>query len=37
MRERADFIGAEFDIASRPGEGTNVALRVPQGNPASEP
>jgi signal transduction histidine kinase len=37
MRERADFIGAQFDIVSEPGEGTCIALSVPLGNPAPEP
>ena len=27
MRERAERIGAELDIASRPSEGTRIALR----------
>ena len=29
MRERAKIIGAEFSIASAPGKGTRVHLRVP--------
>ena len=29
MRERAELIGADFQIASRPGEGTVVCMRLP--------
>jgi two-component system nitrate/nitrite sensor histidine kinase NarX len=29
MRERAELIGADFQISSRPGEGTVVCLRLP--------
>jgi two-component system nitrate/nitrite sensor histidine kinase NarX len=29
MRERAEMIGAEFQVISRPGEGTTVRLQVP--------
>ncbi len=29
MRERAHRIGGQFDIQSRPGEGTTVTLRLP--------
>ena len=27
MRERAESIGAEFDVESRPGQGTQVSVR----------
>ena len=29
MRERADLIGAAFDVRSRPGEGTRIVARLP--------
>jgi two-component system nitrate/nitrite sensor histidine kinase NarX len=29
MRERADLIGAEFQVISRKGEGTDVNIRLP--------
>jgi len=29
MRERADGIGADFQIISRPGEGTTISLSLP--------
>jgi two-component system nitrate/nitrite sensor histidine kinase NarX len=29
MRERAEMIGAEFQVISRPGEGTTVRLQIP--------
>ena len=29
MRERADLIGADFQVVSRPGEGTTVRVRLP--------
>jgi two-component system nitrate/nitrite sensor histidine kinase NarX len=29
MRERAESVGAEFQVASRPGGGTSILLRVP--------
>ena len=29
MRERAQRIGGEFDLASRPGGGTQVEVRIP--------
>jgi two-component system sensor histidine kinase UhpB len=29
MRERAVLIGADLEVASRPGEGTSVTLRLP--------
>lgn len=29
MRERAELVGAEFSVVSRPGEGTTVVVRVP--------
>jgi two-component system nitrate/nitrite sensor histidine kinase NarX len=32
MRERADLIGADFQIESRPGGGTMVKIRVPLSN-----
>jgi signal transduction histidine kinase len=31
MRERAQAIGGEWQIASRPGEGTRIVVRVPKG------
>jgi signal transduction histidine kinase len=37
MQERADLIEAQFDIHSRPGQGTSIALKVPRGNRAPEP
>ncbi len=36
MRERAELIGADFQIASRPGEGTIVYLRLPAHSPSAE-
>jgi len=35
MRERAELIGAAFDIRSRPGEGTRVVVRLPLPQPAA--
>lgn len=32
MRERAELIGADFQVVSRPGEGTTVKVRLPLGN-----
>jgi signal transduction histidine kinase len=32
MRERADLLAAKLDIASAPGQGTTVTLRVPVGS-----
>jgi two-component system nitrate/nitrite sensor histidine kinase NarX len=32
MRERADLIGADFQVISRPGEGTTVRVRLPVKN-----
>ena len=29
MQERAKIIGAEFSVASEPGKGTRVHLRIP--------
>jgi signal transduction histidine kinase len=29
MRERAESLGGEFQVESRPGEGTTVRVRVP--------
>jgi len=29
MHERADLIGAAFDVRSRPGEGTRIGVRLP--------
>jgi len=37
MRERANAIGAAFGMASAPGEGTIIALRVPTSPPVPEP
>ena len=34
MRERAELIGARFDVRSRPGGGTVVRLAIPTGTPA---
>lgn len=33
MRERAELIGADFQVISRPSEGTIVRIRLPQGSP----
>lgn len=37
MQERADLIEAQFNIDSRPDQGTSIALKVPRGNRAPEP
>ena len=29
MRERAELIGADFQVTSRPGDGTTVRVRLP--------
>jgi signal transduction histidine kinase len=34
MRERAQRLGGDVEIASRPGEGTSVVLRFPARQPA---
>jgi two-component system nitrate/nitrite sensor histidine kinase NarX len=34
MRERAELIGARFDVRSRPDGGTVVRLAIPSGMPA---
>jgi two-component system NarL family sensor kinase len=34
MRERAEAIGAEFDIDSKPGSGTQVTVRLPIKGPS---
>jgi signal transduction histidine kinase len=31
MRERAELIGAHFDVRSSPGQGTTVTLRLARG------
>jgi PAS domain S-box-containing protein len=34
MRERALFLGGQFEIAGRPGEGTTVSVSIPDPSPA---
>lgn len=36
IRERANFMGGEVDIASKPGEGTSIILKVPLNNKEDE-
>jgi len=37
MRERADALGGEIEVESRPGEGTKVRLRIPLGDGTRAP
>jgi signal transduction histidine kinase len=37
MRERAEGLGGEIEVRSRPGEGTSVTVRVPLGGGTPAP
>jgi signal transduction histidine kinase len=37
MRERVEELGGEIEVSSRPGEGTEVTVRVPLGGGTPDP
>jgi signal transduction histidine kinase len=37
MRERVEGLGGEIEVKSRPGEGTEVTVRVPSGGGTPDP
>jgi len=37
MRERVEELGGEIEVSSRPGDGTEVTVRVPSGDDTPGP